>query len=109
MVFNLVDNSIKYASESKQPSIVIECRRTGDGGAAVSVRDFGPGVPRKHLARIFEPFFRIEKELTRSTSGSGIGLALVKELGEAMGAAVKGANADGGGFRVTVAFGPARA
>jgi signal transduction histidine kinase len=109
MVFNLVDNSIKYAAGGEQPAIVIECRRTDAGGAAVSVRDFGPGVPRKHLTRIFEPFFRIEEELTRSTRGSGIGLALVKELGEAMGAAVSGANADGGGFRVKVAFDPARA
>jgi signal transduction histidine kinase len=70
----------------------------------VSVRDFGPGVSSQQLAQVFEPFYRAEPELTRAARGSGIGLALVKELGEAMGASVRGANEGGGGFRVDVAF-----
>jgi signal transduction histidine kinase len=70
----------------------------------VAVRDFGPGVGAQHLASIFEPFYRGEDELVRSTQGTGIGLALVRELAARMGASVSGANAQGGGFRVSLAF-----
>jgi len=104
IVFNLVDNAIKYAAESERREVVLRCARTAAGGVVVSVRDFGPGISRQHLAQIFEPFYRAEPELTRAARGSGIGLALVKELGEAMGAAVTGANTEDGGFRVDVAF-----
>jgi signal transduction histidine kinase len=107
MVFNLIDNAMKYATETSDKEIVVSCMRGAGGGVALSVRDHGPGVPREHLARIFEPFFRGEEELTRSTKGSGIGLALVKELGESMGAIVRGSNAEDGGFCVSIAFEPA--
>ena len=64
----------------------------------------GFGVSGRHLSRIFEPFYRGEDELTRSAKGTGIGLALVKDLAERMGAVVTGANAEGGGFRVRLVF-----
>ena len=103
VLFNLVDNAMKYAKASDRRTVELEARRDGDA-VTVAVRDFGPGVARAHLERVFEPFYRGESELTRTTKGTGIGLALVKELGERMGAAVSGANADGGGFRVRLAF-----
>jgi signal transduction histidine kinase len=68
------------------------------------VRDRGPGVPERRLARVFEPFYRGEDELTRETQGSGIGLALVRGLAERMGAGVSARNAPGGGFEVTLRF-----
>jgi signal transduction histidine kinase len=103
VLFNLVDNAMKYAKSSDRRTVELEARREGDA-VLVAVRDFGPGVARAHLERVFEPFYRAESELTRTTKGTGIGLALVKELAERMGAAVSGANADGGGFRVRLAF-----
>ncbi len=103
VLFNLVDNAMKYAKSSDRRTVELEARREGDA-VAVAVRDFGPGVARAQLERVFEPFYRGESELTRTTKGTGIGLALVKELAERMGAAVSGANADGGGFRVRLAF-----
>ena len=105
VLFNLVDNAMKYARPAELAEVVLEARG-GDHQVLVGVRDFGPGVDRRHLARIFEPFYRVEAELTRSAKGTGIGLALVKELGQAMGASVTGANAEGGGFRVLLAFDP---
>jgi signal transduction histidine kinase len=101
VLFNLVDNAMKYARGAGARRVCIEARRAGDG-VEVAVRDFGPGVAAKHLARIFEPFYRGEDELTRSTQGTGIGLALVRELCARMGAKVSGANAQGGGFRVSL-------
>ncbi len=103
VLFNLVDNAIKYARESPQRLISVECRRR-DGGVAVLVRDRGPGVAPRHLPRLFEPFFRGETELTRRTKGTGIGLALVKGLVERMGAAISGRNAEGSGFEVSIDF-----
>jgi signal transduction histidine kinase len=106
VIFNLVDNAMKYAGSAASRVVVLEAKAK-DPGVELSVRDFGPGVPGRHLSRIFEPFYRGEDELTRSAKGTGIGLALVRELVERMGAAVRGANAEGGGFRVAVDFSPA--
>lgn len=106
VIFNLVDNAMKYARDADSKVVVVEAH-VRDGRVIVSVRDFGPGVPGRHVARIFEPFYRPEDELTRSTKGTGIGLALVKDLAERMGAAVTGVNESGGGFRVCLAFHPA--
>jgi signal transduction histidine kinase len=103
VLFNLVDNAMKYARPAAPAEVVLEARSEG-GQVLVGVRDFGPGVDREQLSRIFEPFYRVEAELTRSAKGTGIGLALVRELGQAMGAAVTGANAPDGGFRVMLAF-----
>ncbi len=103
VLVNLVDNALKYATRATQREIAIACRRHGDG-VVLSVRDHGPGVASRHLARIFEPFHRGEDELVRETHGTGLGLALVKSLVERMGGAVAGRDAPGGGFEVRVAL-----
>jgi len=103
VLFNLVDNAMKYARSAGTRRVVVEARRAGEG-AQVAVRDFGPGVAPPHLAHIFEPFYRGEDELTRNTQGTGIGLALVRELAQRMGAQVVGVNLPEGGFRVSLSF-----
>jgi signal transduction histidine kinase len=106
VLWNLVDNAVKYAARASARDIAIECRRAGDG-VRLAVRDHGPGVAGRQLARIFEPFHRGETELVRTTQGTGLGLALAKSLVERMGGAVAGANAAGGGFEVSIALPPA--
>ncbi len=103
VVFNLVDNALKYARSSGDRSIALRCLRA-ESGVMLAVRDRGPGVADRHLSKIFEPFYRGEEELTRTAKGTGIGLALVKGLGERMGAAVRFQNADEGGFEVSLIF-----
>ncbi len=102
IVVNLVDNAVKYAAGARPGEIVLAATRTDDGRVVVRVRDHGPGVPREHLGRVFEPFHRGERELTRRTKGTGLGLALVRSLTEAMGGRVNGRNVSGGGFEVEV-------
>lgn len=107
VVFNLVDNAIKYGRGA--PSrIEVSCARAGEG-VAVSVRDHGAGVPREELGRILEPFYRRGDELTRSAQGAGIGLALVRSLVQQMGGALRVANADGGGLVASIELSRARA
>lgn len=108
MLFNLLDNAFKYARAAQRREVVLEAR-SAQGRVVVGVRDFGPGVASAHLRRVFEPFYRGEGELTRSAKGSGIGLALVRGLAERMGAAVRGGNAEGGGFRVEISLDPSQA
>jgi len=103
IVFNLVDNALKYAHRSDRREVVIAVRSAADR-VELRVRDFGPGVPPGSLSRVFEPFYRGGDELTRTAKGTGIGLALVRELAEAMGASVRGHNPAGGGFEVAIAF-----
>jgi two-component sensor histidine kinase len=103
VLVNLVDNALKYAARATQREIAIECRRHGDG-VVLSVRDRGPGVANRHLARIFEPFHRGEDELIRETQGTGLGLALVKSLVERMGGVVGGYSEPDGGFEVRIAL-----
>jgi signal transduction histidine kinase len=70
----------------------------------LTVRDYGPGVPPAALKRLFELFYRPDNELTRTTSGTGIGLALVRQLVTAMGGRVDVRNCEPGAeFRLSFA------
>jgi len=96
ILFNLVDNALKYSRDASDRRISVRLAAKGAERVLLSVRDRGPGVQHEHLAAIFQPFFRAERELTRKTQGTGIGLSLVQGLVERMGGSVHGANADPG-------------
>jgi signal transduction histidine kinase len=101
VLFNLVDNAVKYARDGAERAITLRAEAAG-GGVRLAVRDAGPGVPERHLAHVFEPFYRGERELTRRNRGTGLGLALVRGLVERMGGRIAGRNMAGGGFEVTI-------
>jgi signal transduction histidine kinase len=101
VLINLVDNAIKFSRDANERRIQIEALREGER-VALRVRDHGPGVPAQHVGRVFQPFFRGERELTRTTRGTGIGLALVKGLVEGMGGTVAARNHPQGGFEVSI-------
>ena len=103
VLFNLIDNAVKYARDGAERWVIVRTA-AADGGVRLAVRDSGPGVPARHLAHVFEPFYRGERELTRRHKGTGLGLALVRGLVERMGGHVHGRNVDGGGFEVTIDF-----
>ena len=98
---NLVDNALKFSAGAAVKKVEITARRNSDGTVLLTVRDYGPGVPKAQLKKIFELFYRAENELTRETVGTGIGLALVRQLAAAMGARVDARNCEPGAeFRV---------
>ena len=105
---NLVDNALKFSAGAAAKKVDIAARRGSDGAVLFTVRDYGPGVPKPQMKKIFELFYRAENELTRETVGTGIGLALVRQLATAMGARVDVRNCEPGAeFRVH--FPPERA
>jgi len=84
IVINLVDNAIKFSENAENKTIEITSKLTRDDQILFSVRDFGPGIPKDQMKKIFQLFYRPESELTRETVGTGIGLAIVHQLTVAM-------------------------
>ena len=100
ITINLIDNALKFSAKAADKQIDFSSRRR-DAFVEFAVRDYGPGVPRDQMKKIFKLFYRTERELTRETVGTGIGLALVHELATAMGGSVDVKNAEPGAeFRV---------
>ena len=77
MLFNLVENAIKYNQPGGSVQITIS---RSDGKAILRVADTGCGIPDEYRTSIFEPFFRVDKSRSRAMGGAGLGLALVSEI-----------------------------
>jgi signal transduction histidine kinase len=76
---NLVGNAIKHCPSGTQ----VEVRLASENkDIAIEVADNGPGIPEDDLPHLFEKLYRIQKEGTRSTQGSGLGLSIVKKIVE---------------------------
>ncbi|MDA3963319.1 MAG: HAMP domain-containing sensor histidine kinase [Planctomycetota bacterium] len=101
VLVNLVDNACKFAAGANCTVVALQARCEGQA-LVISVRDHGPGVPEAQLRRICEPFFRGERELTRRTKGTGIGLALVRGLVDGMGGQLQLRNHPEGGLQVDI-------
>jgi len=100
VVANLVENALKFASGA----ITVGAARSG-GAVVLWVDDDGPGIPADDLPRVFERFFTSTRTPARQV-GSGLGLSIVRELVDAMGATVRAEPADGRGARMVVALKP---
>ncbi|WP_338104145.1 ATP-binding protein, partial [Streptomyces barkulensis] len=98
VVLNLLSNALKFTFDG---SIGVTLRAEG-GQAVLRVSDTGIGVPRDELPRLFERFHRIENARARSNEGSGIGLALVKELVGLHGGTITADSTEGEGTVLTV-------
>lgn len=84
---NLIGNAIKFTSEGGQILIIAKPSPKDENRykkvVSISVQDNGIGIPEEHLNKIFEKFHQVEGSLHRSTSGTGVGLAITKGLVEA--------------------------
>jgi signal transduction histidine kinase len=95
---NLVRNALRHTPEGGL--IAVRAERQ-DGLAAVTVEDTGEGIPPEQLARVFERFYRGDDARDRASGGAGLGLAIVRELVEAMGGEVSAESVHGQGSRFT--------
>jgi two-component system, OmpR family, phosphate regulon sensor histidine kinase PhoR len=99
--FNLLDNSMKYSGEQKE--IGVRVSRDGDT-IAISVSDKGVGIPPSEQQKIFEKFYRGSGTHVKNTRGSGIGLAITKQVAEMHGGEVNVDSEPGKGstFRLVI-------
>ena len=79
MIDNLMSNALKFTPAGGEVTVRLEPR---DGQVMLSVSDNGIGIPEGHEARIFERFYQVDGTIRRQYGGSGLGLALVKEIVE---------------------------
>ncbi|HPE76336.1 MAG TPA: two-component regulator propeller domain-containing protein [Draconibacterium sp.] len=98
--YNLIFNAIKYTSENGE--IEVEIKTVDTIYIEISVSDNGSGIPEKYIPHIFNRFFQVESSSTRNYEGTGIGLALVKELVELHNGMVKVESSEGEGSTFTV-------
>jgi two-component system phosphate regulon sensor histidine kinase PhoR len=77
---NLIENAIKYARRDTAITIAAVPSNKLRPGVAISVRDRGEGIPRLHLPRLTERFYRIDTARSREMGGTGLGLAIVKHI-----------------------------
>ena len=103
VLINLIENSIKFGGSFPEKCITLSAEAR-DGWACLSVSDTGPGIPRNALKKIFDDFYRVDNKLTRTTGGTGIGLALVKKFIVAMGGRVQALNNPGAGCTITMSL-----
>lgn len=77
---NFFTNSIKYRKLPESNVVISLCRNPDDEEAILSYHDDGPGVEESKLEKIFEPFYRTSEARTKTSNGSGLGLAVVAEI-----------------------------
>ena len=77
LVNNLIDNAVKYSPPASTVSILL--KKDGNNGI-LEVRDEGSGIPKKEYTRIFQKFYRVGNEDTRTTQGTGLGLYLCRKI-----------------------------
>ena len=83
---NLLTNAVKYGGENKTVDVAIQAIESGPPGidtgpwVSVAVRDHGDGIPREHIPRLTERFYRVDAARSRELGGTGLGLAIVKPI-----------------------------
>jgi signal transduction histidine kinase len=85
ILINLTDNAIKFSADAERRQIDIHCSPGAAGTLFIGVRDYGPGIPRGQRKHVFQLFYRLDNATTKAAKGTGIGLALVRQLTRAMG------------------------
>jgi two-component system phosphate regulon sensor histidine kinase PhoR len=92
---NLITNSISYGSD--KGTTAVRFHTLDKGTLLIEVADNGLGIEEKHLPRLFERFYRVDKSRARNIGGSGLGLAIVKHIVEAHNQSIKVRSTEGVG------------
>jgi two-component system phosphate regulon sensor histidine kinase PhoR len=98
---NLLDNAIKHTPPN---GIVTVLLSNTPPGASITVKDTGEGIPEPLLDRIFERFYRVDRDRSRERGGSGLGLAIVKHLCHALNAQISVRSRLGEGSQFEILF-----
>ncbi len=95
-ITNLLDNAVKYGKRARA-AISASVK-----AVEITIDDDGPGIPEAELARVLQPFYRLEESRNRDTGGTGLGLAIAHSIVQAHGGELTLANRPGGGLRACI-------
>lgn len=101
IISNLVDNALKHTNAGGSVTVELIADQSSP---SILVRDDGAGIPEEFLGRIFERFYRVDRDRSRERGGTGLGLAIVKHLCQALGATVSVKSSLGRGSEFRVQF-----
>ena len=101
LIYNLCDNAIKYNREGGTVDITVAA---AEERVTLSVKDSGIGIPREHLSRIFERFYRVDKSHSKEIGGTGLGLSIVKHIAKVHDATLDVRSTVGEGSVFTIVF-----
>ena len=79
VIDNLLGNAVRYGCDKPGATVDISAERSGPW-VVLTVTDHGPGIPREHLPRVTERFYRVDPGRSRESGGTGLGLAIVKHI-----------------------------
>jgi signal transduction histidine kinase len=99
ILLNLLGNAVRYTERGE---VVLEVRANAGGGVVFAVRDTGLGIAAEHRARIFEPFWQVDQSHARRKGGTGLGLAVSRQLAELLGGELRLESAIGRGSTFTL-------
>jgi len=97
LLCNLIDNAIKYNKENGSVTVALSME---NGFCKITVADTGIGIPSKHLNRVFERFYRVDKSRSKKTGGTGLGLSISKHITEHHGGRIALESEEGKGTTV---------
>jgi signal transduction histidine kinase len=95
---NLLDNAVKYGKSG-----TVRIRRAPKA-VEIVIDDEGPGIPEPELARVLEPFYRLDESRSRETGGVGLGLAIAQSIVHTHGGTLSLSNRPEGGLRVRLSL-----
>ena len=101
MLYNLLDNAVKYNKKNGRVTVTIE---NGQNGPTLVVTDTGIGIPQSDVDRVFERFYRVDKSHSKEVGGTGLGLSIVKHGAAFHNAKVSLESTEGKGTTVRLAF-----
>ncbi len=98
---NLLDNATKYSTDNGNIEISVE---SPDNSLRIEIADNGIGIPKEHLPRIFERFYRVDKTRSRKIGGTGLGLSIVKHIVLMHGGKIEVESEEGNGSKFIISL-----
>lgn len=102
VIFNLMDNAVKYKAEDRELNLVVTTRNESDDKLIITIADNGIGIKREDLKKIFEKFYRVHTGNRHDVKGFGLGLAYVHNVVKALGGSIHAESEYGKGTKFII-------
>lgn len=102
VIFNLLDNAVKYKAEDRPPHLIVSTKNPNDEKLEITIQDNGIGIRRDNLKKIFEKFYRVHTGNRHDVKGFGLGLAYVHNVVKALGGSIHAESEFGKGTKFII-------